>query len=363
MVGRTPGLLTLVCNEVLEAVAVDGEAFAAPQLGTPKLRRYRVVRSEQADLFPASPRRLTGTATAGALIQAVADSPLAGDERHPIRADLLRLGSVAFALSGAIRLTEAEGAHLVGGRDSPANRRRFNQAAWALRWLRVEVKPGIYWALADAEPGEVNRLGPAQWMLDRAQEGRPIAFRYTGALFRRATKWGTIERTIAGLEGSLAWGPSPGKGRGGRRPDAVVPVRSGGPGPETFVPWWMVLRLAGEKVDADADIRGTPGRRYRRRVEDLQQAGYFAPHGGAAAVGDTVEIVLVARGGRTKSAGLLIRASARWCAAYGKSAERVWIPATHLLGPPRSGAPAVKKEPSTFRQRTVHLSAKNRPPL
>ena len=335
VVSRTPGLLSLACNEVLEAVFVDGDPFATRQLGSPKLRRYRVVRPEPADdLFPASPRRLAGTATAGAVIQAVADLPLASDERHPIRADLLRLGALAFALSGAIRLTEAEGAYLVGGRDTTANRRRFNEALWAIRSLRVETRPGIHWALADAEPGEVNRLGPARWMLDKAQEGKPIAFRYTGALFRSATKWGTVERTVAGLEGALAWGPSPGKGRGGRLPNALVPVRPGGPGPEVFVPWWVVLRLAGEKVDADENPKGAAGRRYGRRRTALEQAGYFTPRGGTAEAGDTVEIVKAVKGGRHHQAGLLVRASARWCAACGRGAKQVWIPATGLLGSP-----------------------------
>ena len=58
-----------------------------------------------------------------------------------------------------------------------------------------------------------------------------------------------------------------------------------------------------------------------RRVEALTEAGpssYLVPaHGGVAPAGDTVEIVRVASGaGKSATAGLWIRASARFCAAY-----------------------------------------------
>ena len=79
--------------------------------------------------------------------------------------------------------------------------------------------------------------------------------RLTGALFRRfrgegrkATRWGSLECTIAGIEGALLWGPTARKGRGGRFPDAVRPVRRGGAGAPVFISWWQVLRLSGEHV-------------------------------------------------------------------------------------------------------------------
>lgn len=40
-------------------------------------------------------------------------------------------------------------------------------------------------------------------MVDKAQKG-PIAFRLTGNLFWASDQWGTLERTVAGLEGALA---------------------------------------------------------------------------------------------------------------------------------------------------------------
>ena len=82
------------------------------------MRRYRLAES-QGDLFP-GPRKLAGQATAGAIFEAVAFMVLAGAERSPLRADLLRLANLAFALTGQVKLTEAEGALLVAGADTPA---------------------------------------------------------------------------------------------------------------------------------------------------------------------------------------------------------------------------------------------------
>ena len=57
--------------------------------------------------------------------------------------------------------------------------------------------------------------------------------------------------------------------------------------------------------------------------------------GGAAAAGDTVEIVKIMGGGRGRAAGLVLRASARFCEAVEKAQKRsTWerIPAARLLG-------------------------------
>ena len=91
---RHPGLLSLVSHAPLEAVAVDGEAFATRTIGgvETKMRRWRLAES-QGDLFP-GPRELAGQATAGAILEAVAFMVLAGDERSPLRADLLRLANL-----------------------------------------------------------------------------------------------------------------------------------------------------------------------------------------------------------------------------------------------------------------------------
>ena len=96
------------------------------------------------------------------------------------------------------------------------------------------------------------------------------------------------------------------------------PVRKGGAGPDTFIPWRALLSLAGEPVPADAKSESVWGRRYRRRVDALIAAGYLIPApGGVAPAGDTVEIVRVVDGrGHGHVAGVRIRASARFCAAH-----------------------------------------------
>ena len=330
---RQPGVLSLVSHAPLEAVAVDGEAFATRTIGgvETKMRRYQLAES-QGNLFP-GPRKLAGQTTAGAIFEAVAFMVLAGDERSPLRADLLRLANLAFALTGQAKLTEAEGALLVAGADTEPNRQRFNNALWALRGLGVQVRSGIWYRMATADPDLGNVIGPATWWT-AAMAGRltnaPAAWRFTGCLFVPASKWGAVERTVSGLESALLWGSSPGRGRRGRNPDNVQPVRRGGPGPEVFVPWWQVLRLSGENVEADTDPRGTEGRRYRRRCEDLTSGGYFTARNGTASAGGTVEVVEQQRGSRAHPAGLIVRASARFCAAYGNK-DRVNIPASRLL--------------------------------
>ena len=330
---RQPGLLSLMSHAPLEAVAVDGEAFATRTVGgvETKLRRYQLAES-QGDLFP-GPRKLAGQATAGAIFEAVAFMVLAGDERSPLRADLLRLANLAFALTGQVKLTEAEGALLVAGADTQPNRQRFNNALWALRGLGVQVRPGIWYRMAAADPDLGNVIGPATWWkkaMTGGLEDAPTAWRFTGCLFVPASKWGAVERTISGLESALLWGSSPGAGKRGRLPDNVQPVRRGGPGPEVFVPWWQVLRLSGENVGPDTDPRGAEGRRYRRRCEDLKGAGYLTARTGTAPAGGTVEVVEQRRGSRARPAGLIVRASARFCAAYGNN-ERVNLPASRLL--------------------------------
>ena len=168
---RQPGVLSLVSHAPLEAVEVDGQAFVTRTLGgvATKTRRYRLADS-QGDLFP-GPRTLAGDATAGVIFEAVACMLLTGDERSPLRADLLRLANLAFALSGPVRLTETEGALFVAGSDTQPNRNRFNNALWGLRGLGVQVRPGTWWRMAAADPDRGNVIGPADWWRD-AMTGR-----------------------------------------------------------------------------------------------------------------------------------------------------------------------------------------------
>ena len=343
---RMPGVLALTLTD-LEAVPVEGEPLATATPDGELLRRYRVRGAAQGELFPA-PRKLDGHATAGAMIEAVARLPLTGDERSPLRADLLRAGAFAYALTGPIEMTTPQASVLLTGRDTPTGRKQALDLLWMARALSINGRDGELWAAFDSEPGTVHRFGPPRWWLDN--EGNR-AHRLTGALFRRipgegrkATRWGSLERTIAGIEGALLWGPTARKGRGGRFPDAVRPVRRGGAGAPVFIPWWQVLRLSGEHVHPvaldDATFNATLRKRYGRRIDALEAAGYFLPMNmetgqpilnAAARAGDTVEIVRRTAGGRHHGAGIEVRATARFCAAYAKGGERIRLPAIHLL--------------------------------
>ena len=354
---RQPGIVSLATHAPFEAVAVDGEAFATRTIGgaETKVRRWRLEHA-QGDFWP-GPRTLARNATAGAIFEAVAFLVLSGDERSPLRADLLRLANLAFALTGPTEWTEAEGARYVGGLDTEENRERFHNALWALRGMAVHVPStqphgNRWWPMAGADPDpEQNLIAPPRWWVrymkairgtkrgSREREeaiesiglaAAPVAWRYTGCLFVPASMWGAVERTVSGIEAALLWGSSPRRGKRGDRPDNVTPVRRGGPGPEVFIPWWQVLRLAGENVDARADSKGAANRRYGRRCAYLESAGYFTARNGTAPAGGTVEVVERVRGSRGRKAGLIVRATARFCAAYELN-ERVNVPVSRLL--------------------------------
>ena len=339
---KQPGLLSMA---MLEAVKVDGEPIASrvplhtlePAAGCPRRALHRVREPVQGELF-AGPRTLAGNTTGGLLIAAIAAYDLDGDERSPLRGGLLWLGKLAYALQGSARLSDAELALLLTGRDTPATH------AQALRTLEVGRWLACWWGgrwvtLLDAEVGppdptggRVHRLGAPRWWQDM-QAGGPHAWRLSGGLWRlpatnRLVRGGidkqrdALLRTLDGLEAALAWGD-------------CRPVRPGGPGPDIFVPWWLVLRLSGEPVTATMPTTGTEGRRYRRRTAALESAGYVIPAGASAApAGDTVEIVRIVLGTNrhTPDPGLTVRLSARYCEAAIRT-DRALARQTGILRP------------------------------
>ena len=118
-----------------------------------------------------------------------------------------------------------------------------------------------------------------------------------------------------GIEAALTWGPTAGRGKGGRQPDYLKPVRKGGPGPDVFIPWRNVLRLAGERAP-DGDASSYLRVRYKRRIDAMRAAGLLVG-GQAAPAGDTVEIVRVVDGrGKGRSSGIIVRATDRFVEAY-----------------------------------------------
>lgn len=313
---RTPAMIALA-SLAMEVVEVDGEAMATARPATKGRCFRRVSRPRQHELFPA-PRTLDGDETMGIIFDTAASLPMSGDERSPLRADTIFLANFAMALSRAAELSSNALAILTTGKNAPANRRRVNRALWALREMRFEAEPGIFWPLADALPGEPNRIGPPPWWLHR---GKWHAYRLTGGLLRKPSIWGGFNLTVGGLENALVWKSDPRAVRG--IPYHLRPVSPGGPGEELFVPWWQVLYLAGELVAPDASPKSTAARRYRARMKTFDETGYFVPTGSrggilaaSAPIGDTIEIVRREKGGRGREAGILIRATARFCAAY-----------------------------------------------
>ena len=336
---RIPGIVALASAAIHVYEGGDGlELTAEPK----NVRRYRLPQN-QTELFP-GPRKLDGRATGGLILSSAEKLDIA-NERETLRGDYAFLASLCYALSGRVELTEDAGAVLVGGKNTEANRKRFNKTTAALRGSIIIIDPKTYkWLpIAHVSPDLDGRVivGPPRWWL---KGGQAQAMRFSGGLLRQralivdgqpgrgttAGYFGVLQRTIAGLENALTWGATAGKGKGGRLPLNVVPERKGGPGPEIFVPWRTVLEVSGEPVAPDTPMRSNEGERYRHRLERLEEAGYFVPDGGGTApAGDTVEIVRIVRRRRIPG-GIVIRASARYCEAYVKG-RKTRIPAAHLL--------------------------------
>ena len=338
---RVPGRIDLATLSPLDAVEVDGTPFAAPGPEAGVLAQYRRPREAQRAFRFAGPRTLNGAAVGDPVIRALGALPLTRDERTPIRGDVYRLATLAYAASGPMCVDIETGARFFG-KPTEANQKRWWNAAMVFDSLMLrDERTGCYVTLgrAPADGRTVNLSAPFWWH----GKGDGAAWRLTGGLFRQLSGdrgaggtgafYSGLERTIAGIEAHLSWSTSAGKGKGGRIPDALRPVRPGGPGSQQWIPWRGDLLLAGEPVPVDAPAQSTWGRRYRRRVEALIAAGYLVPaNGGAAPAGDTVEIVRVVDGrGRGNPAGLWVRASARFCAAV---QDRVWtrLPAARVFG-------------------------------
>ena len=150
---------------------------------------------------------------------------------------------------------------------------------------------------------------------------------YRKAFFRPGENVAVIGLGVLGL-GAVAIGPLFGARVVGL---GNSPVRKGGPGPKVFIRAWQVLRLAGEPVTPESYQTDKAAQmRYSGRMAELKAHGYFTARTGAAPAGGTVEIVEKRKGGRHHPAGLFVRASARFCAAY-QSGERELIPADRAI--------------------------------
>ena len=343
---RAPALLA-IASTPLQVVEVDGAPVASPST-IPMVLYQSTTRPGTGVLWPA-PRTISGVDASCVILSTLAGYPLETDERSPLRSDVYRIVVLAHALSGSTSIPTSTGVRwLTGGPVTHASLRRFWDAMAVADSLRITVNPDTHeWrrlAIADPYDGGV-RLSPPEWIRLKGQGTG--GFRLTGALWRPAVLaarsgrgargvgvWGGLHRTLAGIESALAYGPTAGRGKGARLSIYLRPQRTGGPGPEVRIPWHLLLTLAGEHVPHEVDGKGTAGRRYRRRVDDLGDLGYFVTGGGAPA-GDTVEIVKkFSGGGRGSQGGVVVRASDRFVEACQRSQNpSAWhaIPASTLL--------------------------------
>ena len=341
---KIPGLSQVASQAPLRiegdvfTVESDGAPFLSP--GPVQVRRYRAQRTRgQIDAFPAT---IDNRATGGAIVEALAEARLTGDERTTLRSDLRFLGESAFALTGPIQMTARELIALYAWPGQPAD--HVDRLAMVLnfaRYLKVDLGDRLPHWLFDVRDlrgkgrglDTVYHIGPGGWWQGGSAFGDANSWRLSGGLWRRPAiierkgaggtmplgYWGLPDRIIAGIEAALQWGPSPGKGSRGRIPEALRPVRKGGPGPERFIPNWHVLRLAGEAVtQEDYRTDSAPRRRYMRAVNALEALGYVCSEGRPAPAGQTVEITRIVHGRGGRQGGLMVRATARFCDAYEK---------------------------------------------
>ena len=351
---KTPGLLATTSGQ-LEIVQVDGEPFAGRQPLMPKEGRtkaYRPAQPAQGELI-AGPATIDGVPAGDLLLVGLDQWDLEEDKRTTLRHDIIQLGRAAYALTGRATIPEDVGARWLTGQEHATEtaKRRWWDTLAAMRVLTVRVNPKTHrWiGMFNVDPRTSGAvwIGPPAWWTESRAESGPRSWRLSGGLWRppligdtpehgiTAGYWGTLARTVDGIEAALSWGPTAGRGQGGRLPDYLKPVRKGGPGADVFIPWRNVLRLAGERAPDD-DASSALRMRYKRRIEAMQAAGLLVG-GQAAPAGDTVEIVRVVDGrGKGRVSGIIVRATDRFVEAYRLGQDsKAWelLPSSRLFLP------------------------------
>ena len=309
---------------------MDGEPLASrAPAGSKTFRRVRAPSTAaQGRLMDPAPRTLDGAAV-DPVLSILSRGAWTADPRSPLRSDVHDLVKLGCALTRPVRLPVEDVARWVSrtdGRIRPEVVARAEAAVQAGAMIVFHGTTALQMVRAMTEAGDVV-IHPADWFAGGRGAG---AWRLSGALWRSrwaSAKQGGHRRMAEGVEAAIAWSAPGGRSR---IPELLRPIRPGGPGPDVLVDWRRVIYLSGEPYPGDDDAAAE--RRYRRRVADFMEAGYRARGAGAAEAGDTWEIVKVKRG------ALVIRASARYCAAVAASQEGKAfdaVPLARLLHPER----------------------------
>ncbi|MCY4374021.1 MAG: hypothetical protein OXC31_09605 [Spirochaetaceae bacterium] len=260
---------------------------------------------------------------------------LIDDTTHALTGDVLTLLAYAHAVDRPLILTDREGAALLARtrtgdfrRPQESDIERFRRASAHLRALVIWPPDGSsrWLDLAHVSPtrdhvgGWSVEIGPPRW-------ARPIDGKWTltaegstaGRLRPTAGEGSMAGRIITGLEYRLAARID---GRPGVAPD-LRPVngRPAGPGRLVSIRWRDVLRLAGDYWDpSDPYADNAARKRFDRAIVRIDRIGYRAANLQAEApAGDSVEVMDVTVGTRTRPASLVVRASARFVEAARKA--------------------------------------------
>ena len=340
-------MLALAPARDVMVIRSEGEPLVSPTAKAYDKERWSPSPCGQLDAFP---RTLAGNATGDIVLKSLAG--FHSDGRSTIKADLLAISSLVFALTHPAEVSARDLMRLFGWRESENNFDRLNRAVYFARGMSFDLGDGPLRYLFDINVGQgkgldaIYHLAAGPWWRGGSSKGKANAWRLSGILFQHSTSktgkltsgyWGTAQRFLSGVEAALQGGATSGKGRGGRTSDWLKAERRGGPGPGLNVPAWQALALAGRCCDEELyRTRSAHRACFGRLIATLKNLGYVCDTPSTAAeAGGTVEVVKVHSGRGQGLAGLTVRATARLVAvAAVRGNSRRWdsLPLDTLIG-------------------------------